>query len=86
MASAATLVATITQFSDQFRSRVISQLIKGISRLLQRLLRYFNGTNFSTFFVPLSPVNIYLILNESVVLASVKLVISPSSTKIGTSL
>ena len=29
------LEAAITQFSDQFRSRLISQLIKGISRVLR---------------------------------------------------
>ena len=34
----------ITQFSDQVRMRLISQLIKGISRVLQKLLKYFNDT------------------------------------------
>ena len=35
--------------------RFISQLINGISRFLQKLLKYFNGTAISTFFVlPLS--------------------------------
>ena len=33
--------------------RLISQLINGISILLQKLLRYFNGTIISTFFVPI---------------------------------
>ena len=63
MAWAAILVATITQFSDQFKSRFISQSIKGISRVLQTWIRYLNGTNTSTFFGPLSsvwPVNFTL--------------------------
>ena len=33
----------MTQFSEQFRLRVISQFINGISRVLQKLLKYFNG-------------------------------------------
>ena len=44
-------------FLDNFRSRLISQLIKGISIVLQVLLRYINGTINSTFFVPSSPVS-----------------------------
>ena len=32
------------QFADQVRIRLISQLINDISRVLQRLLKYFNGT------------------------------------------
>ena len=66
----AILVATITQFPDQFRSRVISQLIKVIAGVFQKLLRYFNGTIISTISVPLSPVshvNFTLRLNESVI-------------------
>ena len=54
----------------------MSQLIKGISSVLQKLLSYFNGTIISTFFVRLSPalpVIFSLILNESVIaLVSVK--------------
>ena len=39
----------ITQFADQVTIRLISQLIKSISRVLQKLLNYFNGTaNFSS--------------------------------------
>ena len=75
VAWASTSVAIITQFSDQFVSRVISLLIKGISRVLQKLLRYFECTIISRFFVPLSlvwPVSLSLRLNESVILASVK--------------
>ena len=34
----------ITQFADQVLLRLISHLIKGILRVLQNLLKYFNGT------------------------------------------
>ena len=47
----------IIQSSDQVRMRLISQLIKGISRVLQKLLKYFNGTDISTSVVlPAAPV------------------------------
>ena len=36
--------------------KLISQLINGISRVLRKLLNYFNGTIISTFFVSSSPV------------------------------
>ena len=38
------------QFSDQVKMRLISQLINGISRVLQKLLKYFNSTIIPTFF------------------------------------
>ena len=44
-----TSVVAITQFLDQFRSSVNSQLIKGILKVLQKLLRYFNSTIILTF-------------------------------------
>ena len=47
----------ITQFADQVRMRLISQLINDISRVLQKLLKYFNGTTISTSFVPSAPVS-----------------------------
>ena len=34
----------ITQVNDQVKIRLISQLIKGIARVLQKLLKYLNGT------------------------------------------
>ena len=38
----------ITQFADQVTIRLISKLIESISRVLQKLFNYFNGTaNFS---------------------------------------
>ena len=38
---------------DQGKMRLISRLIKGISIVLQKLLKYFNGTIISTPFLPL---------------------------------
>ena len=85
MSWAATMVATITQFSDQFNLRIISQLFKGISIVLQKLLRYFNGIIVSTFFVVLSsvwPVICSFVLGELLsTLPSLKPVISTLSAK-----
>ena len=38
-----------TQFSDQVKFKDTSQLIKDMSRLLQKLFKYFNGTTISRF-------------------------------------
>ena len=48
----ASLVAllVITQFSDQVKIRLISQLINSISSVLQKFLKCFNGTTILTFF------------------------------------
>ena len=67
--------------------RLISQLIYGISRVLQKLLKYFNGSIISTFFVtssPLEPVIFGLCLKEA--LLPGKLERAPPSVKIGSSL
>ena len=40
----------ISQFSDQVRVKDTSQLISGISKVLQKLLKYFNGTTILTLF------------------------------------
>ena len=40
----------ITQVDDHVKMRLTSQLIKGISRVIQKLLKYFNGTIISTSF------------------------------------
>ena len=56
MTSFATSITTRMQFLDHFRSGLISQLIRGISRVLQKLHRYFSGTIDLTFSVPLSAV------------------------------
>ena len=50
----------MTQFAGQVKIRLTSQLIKGISRVLQKILKYFNGTIISTFYVP----NLLLRINE----------------------
>ena len=85
-----TLLATITQFLYQFRLRLISQLIEGISRVLQKLPKYFSADVILTAFPPLLPVwpvIFSLILNELVIsLAVVKSAIPPSSFKAGSSL
>ena len=90
VAWAATLVITVTHFSDQFRSRVLSHLIKSISRVFQKFLRWFNGTIIWAFFVLLSPVwpiNFSFVLNESVSpFSSLKSLISPLLAKVSTSL
>ena len=40
----------ITQVDDHVKIKLASQLIKGVSIVLQKLLRYFNGTIISTSF------------------------------------
>ena len=59
----------ITQPLYQVKVRLTSQLTNGISRVHQKLLKYFNGTIISTFFVFLSawvfPVIFTLDLNDS---------------------
>ena len=69
---------------------VISQLTNAISRVLQKLLKYFNGTLISTFFVPLFPIlaAIFVLnLNEALIILSAgKSVISPLAFKYGSSL
>ena len=39
----------MVQVADQVNMKLISQLISSISRVLQKLLKYFNGTAVSTF-------------------------------------
>ena len=79
-------VLIITQFLDQVKISSISQLIKGISRVLQKLLKYFSGTiiSISTLpaIVPLLPSPVWpvifaLKLNESVALLPLKSTIAP---------
>ena len=59
----------MTQFADQVSIRFISQLIKGISRVLQQVLKYFKGTAILTSFVlpaaGLLPIILALNLNDS---------------------
>ena len=79
----------ITQFSNQVKISSTSQLLKGISRVFQKLLRYFSGNILLTLIIPSSlfwPVIFVLKLNESVALAPLKLVIFPASFTAGISL
>ena len=46
----------ITHFAELVKMRLVSQLINGISVVLQKLFKYFNGTIIWTAFVPSSPV------------------------------
>ena len=77
-------------FADQVRIRLISQLINGISTVLQKLLKYFNGAitlkSFSPLFFILPAISV-LNLNEALLLLSAgKLAIAPLASKIGSSL
>ena len=47
---------TRAQVDDHVKIRLTSQLIKGISKVLQKLLKYFSGTITSTSFLQLFPV------------------------------
>ena len=86
----------ITQSLDQVKISSISQLIKGISRVLQKLLKYFSGAIISTSslleILPLLlsaavwPVILALKWNESVALAQLKSEISPLLSTTGISL
>ena len=63
------VLVTIIHTSDKVKKILISQLINGISRGLQKLLKYFNGIIIWTSFVPsfpVWPVNFSLDLNEVV--------------------
>ena len=83
------VVLIITQFADLVRISSISQSIKGISRVIRKLLKYFNGTIISTLIISLLlvwPVILFLKLSESVTLAVLKLTISPSLFTAGISL
>ena len=72
---------------DQVRSRLISQLIKGISKVLQKLFRCFNGTIVLTFFIPLLPAIFSVTLSASVIeLTTLKSVIASLESKAGLSL
>lgn len=46
-----TFQLAIAQFVEHVRMRIISQLLSGSFRILQKLLKYFNGTAILTPFV-----------------------------------
>ena len=60
----ASLVALLVnaRFSDHVKIRFVSQLINGIFTVLQKLLKYFNGTTILTSFSVLLPSDFPLIL------------------------
>ena len=69
--------------------RLISQLIKGISRVFQKMFKYFNDSINSTPFFPLLPVMpviFCLNLNEALLSAAWKLATVPALVKAGSSL
>ena len=83
-------LSIIKHVADQVKIRLISQLINGISNVLQKVLKYFNGALILTFFVPpfrvLSAIFV-LNLSEVLLLFSVeKSAISPLSFINGSSL
>ena len=49
--SVASVAEEVAKFLDQVKIRLSSQLINDILRVLQKLIKYFNGTDSSTFFV-----------------------------------
>ena len=79
----------MTHLQEQVKMRFISQLIKGISRVFQNLLKHFSGTIISTSFVSQSavlPVIFCLNLNKSLLSAAEILVIVSALVKTGLSL
>ena len=73
--------------SDQVNMRLILQLIKGILRVLQKVLKYFNETIISTFSVPPATVlPVIFCLNLMKALFPGKLSTPPVSVKTGSSL
>ena len=56
----AAAVDDITQFADQVNIRFTSQLISNISRVFQKLQKYFDETTISRFFVPFSSVSSFI--------------------------
>ena len=83
-------LSIIKHVADQVKIRLISQLINGISNVLQKVLKYFNGALILTFFVPPFPVlSAIFVLNLSEVLLLFSLeksAISPLSFINGSSL
>ena len=79
----------IKHLLDQFRIRLISQLINDISRVLQILLKYFNGALVLTFFVLSFRVLLAIFvlnLNAALSLLSAEKSVRAASDKNGSSL
>ena len=56
------VLLVIAQFPDHVKIRSISQLINGMTNVLQKLLKFFNDTTISTSFSVLLPSNFAVIL------------------------
>ena len=63
-------LSIIKHLLDQVKIRLISQLIYGILRVLQKLRKYFNGTVILTFCTMISVVPATFVLNLKKVLLS----------------
>ena len=77
-------LSIIKRLFYQVRIRLIWQLISDISRVLQKLLKYFNDTIISTSFVPILPVKpviLSLSLNDAMLSAAWKLAIATAAVK-----
>ena len=55
------ILSVITQFACHVKFKDTSQLINSMSNVLQKLVKYFNGTIISTFFSILIPSNFSVI-------------------------
>ena len=67
------MTSVIKHLAGQVRIRLILQLIKSISKVLQKLLKYFNGTIILTFFLPAFPAQpsvFVLNLNQALLLSA----------------
>ena len=80
---------TLKKYTGQVRIVLVLQLISGISRVLQKLLRYFNDTVILTCFspsLPVSPVLICLDLNNTILFSAGKSITVSLASKAGSSL
>ena len=78
----------ITHSLYQFSMRFTSELISGISWVLQKVFKYLNGTIISTLIVPMLPVWAVIFslnLNELVVLSLIKSTTATVLSKAGSS-
>ena len=76
--------------SDQVKMRLISQLVKFMSSVYKKLLKYFDGTIISTSCSPLAPVMPVIFWFKfkwsTIILPTWKVLIAPASIKVGSSL
>ena len=80
----APIESVVTQVDDHVRRRLISHLINVISRVLQNLFKYFNGTTILTSFVsPAAVLFVIFTLDSNDVLVPEKLTMLSLSSKAG---